>query len=298
MRFGAIFPTSEIGNDPIVIRDFAQAAEALGYAHIMTYDHVVGATHDGRDPPLNGPYTEHDPFHEPIALFGYLAAATKHILLSTGVLILPQRQTALVAKQMAELDLLSGGRVVLGVGTGWNYVEYGALGVDFDRRGALLDEQIAVLRALWTEPLVDFQGEFHRIDRAGLNPMPRKPIPIWMGGFGKRPVERAARAGDGYIFGGNAEAAVLAEYLISQLRVNGRDSADFTMDWTISFHNGPDAWRAAVEKWRGPGRRYISMRTMGAAGLHNPGPRLETPQQHIDALRTFMNAVRDLGDAV
>src|SRR5580765_5386705 len=130
MEFGAIFPTAEIGNDPAIIRDFAQAAEDLGYAHIMAYDHVVGAPHEGRDPPLDGPYTERDPFHEPIALFGYLAAATSRILLATGILILPQRQTALVAKQMAALAVLSGNRMLLGVGTGWNHIEYEALGMD------------------------------------------------------------------------------------------------------------------------------------------------------------------------
>jgi probable F420-dependent oxidoreductase len=200
MKFGAVFPTTEFGNDPIAIRYWAQAAEQLGYNHILTYDHVLGSVHAGREPKLLGPYTERDPFHEPFVLYGYLAGQTTKLELVTGILILPQRQTALVAKQAAEVDVLSGGRLRLGIGTGWNWVEYDALGVGYADRGARMDEQIEVLRKLWSESTIDFDGAHHRIDRAGILPRP-KNIPIWMGGFSEVAVRRAARVGDGFLFG-------------------------------------------------------------------------------------------------
>lgn len=291
MEFGAIFPTAEIGNDPIVIRDFAQTAEELGYAYIMAYDHVVGGPHENRLPVLDGPYTEKDPFHEPIALFGYLAACTNRIMLSTGVLVLPQRQTVLVAKQMAELQILSGGRMMLGVGTGWNHVEYQALGMDFKRRGDMLDEQVSLLRRLWTEPLVTFEGTFHQIDRAGLLPLPPKPLPIWMGGFGRRPAERALRLGDGYIFS-SYPGTDLARFINDQLLAMGRDPKSFMTEYTVKVHDGSDVWHQAAETWGQLDVTYISLRTMGDAGLHNPGPRFASPHEHIKALETFMDEMK------
>jgi probable F420-dependent oxidoreductase len=292
MEFGLIFPTAEIGTDPAVIRDYAQAAEDLGYAHIMAYDHVVGAPHEGRDPPLDGPYTENDPFHEPVTLLAWLAAITKRVRIATGILILPQRQTVLVAKQVAQLDLLSGGRMLLGVGTGWNPVEYEALGMPFKERGALLDEQVTLLRKLWSEPVVDFTGRYHRVDRAGINPLPPKPIEIWMGGFGRNPVERAARTGDGYVFGGHPKGPEFALHLIEKLHEAGRDPATFGMDATIKLHEGPDAWHKGAETWRALGARYLSLNTMGLPGLHNGGPRLGSPREHIDAITRFMAEMR------
>ena len=146
MDFGAVFPTTQIGSDPAVIRDFAQTAEGLGYRRLSVYDHVLGAVHADRDPPLSGPYTQHDPFHEPLVLLGFLAACTTAIELEVAVLVLPQRQTVLVAKQTSEVDVLSGGRLLLAVGTGWNYVEYEGLGMPFTDRGRRLDEQVDLLR--------------------------------------------------------------------------------------------------------------------------------------------------------
>jgi probable F420-dependent oxidoreductase len=177
MRIGAVFPTCEIGNDPGAIRDFAQTAEGLGYSHLIVYDHVLGAVHDGREPKLGGPYTERDPFHEPFVLYGYLAGLTQKLELATGVIILPQRQTALVAKQAAEVALLSRGRLRLGVGTGWNWVEYEALNESFGSRGKRLDEQVELLRQLWSGTPIDFEGRYHRVDRAGILPAPPGPIP-------------------------------------------------------------------------------------------------------------------------
>lgn len=292
MELGLIFPTAEIGTDLTIIRDYVQAAEDLGYAHIMAYDHVVGAVHEGRDPPLNGPYTQHDPFHEPLTLLAYIAAITKRVRLATGVMILPQRQTVLVAKQVAQLDLLSGGRMIFGVGTGWNPVEYESLGMSFKDRGAVLDEQIELLRKLWSESLVDFTGRFHRVDRAGINPLPPRQIPIWMGGFGKNPVERAVQKGDGYIFGGNEKGLELAHYLIEQLERHGRDPSTFGMDFSIKYHEGPDAWHKGAEDWLKLGVRYLSLNTMGQPGLHNPGPRLGSPRAHIDAAVRFMEEMK------
>jgi probable F420-dependent oxidoreductase len=182
MKLGVIFPQTEIGNDPIAIRDYAQTAEALGYNHVLAYDHVLGANPD-RPEGWRGPYTHRTPFHEPFVLFAYLAGLTTQLHFVTGIIILPQRQTALVAKQAAALDVLSGGRLRLGVAIGWNPVEYEALGENFHNRGRRIEEQIQVLRALWQNELVTFDGEWYHIPDAGINPLPiQRPIPIWMGG--------------------------------------------------------------------------------------------------------------------
>src|SRR6266536_4514879 len=182
MRIGAVFPQTEIGNDPGAIRAWAQAVEDLGYRHVLAFDHVLGAGVDTRRD-WSGPYSSEDPFHEVFGLFGYLAAVTRVVELVTGILILPQRQTALVAKQAAEVDVLSGGRLRLGIGIGWNEVEYEALGESFGDRGNRAEEQIEVLRQLWTQPLVTHKTANHVIDNAGINPLPiQRPIPVWFGG--------------------------------------------------------------------------------------------------------------------
>ena len=190
MKLGAVFPQTESGTDPIAIRDYAQAVEGMGYNHILAYDHVLGASTATR-PDWTGPYTSETLFHEPLVLYGYLAGLTKTLELVTGILILPQRQTALVAKQAAEVDLLSGGRLRLGIGVGWNEVEYQGLNENFRDRGARSEEQIAVLRALWAEPVVDFRGRWHTIDQAGIKPLPpRRSIPVWIGGYSEATLER------------------------------------------------------------------------------------------------------------
>src|SRR6266567_5973620 len=205
MQLGVIFPQTEIGADPKAVRDFVQAAESIGYEHVIVFDHVLGvdtAHYQG----WQGPYTKHDMFHEPFVLYGYLAAVTQRLELVTAVIILGQRQTALVAKQAAEVDVLSGGRLRLGVGIGWNAVEYEALGENFHNRGKRSEEQLAVLRALWTQDVVSFEGRWHRITHAGLNPLPiQRPIPIWLGAGGRlnpippEPVmRRIARLADGW----------------------------------------------------------------------------------------------------
>ncbi len=294
MNYGAVIPTCEIGNDPLAIRDFAQAAEGLGYQHLLIYDHVLGAEHADREPALTGPYTETDPFHEPFVLYGYLAGVTKRIELATGVIILPQRQTVLVAKQAAEIDLLSEGRFRLGVGTGWNWVEYDALGVPFEGRGERLEAQVELLRALWSEDLLEHRDDFHQVERAALLPRPTRPIPIWFGGMGPRPVRRAAKMADGFTFGGsNRFMQKLGRLLLEELEKQGRDPAEFGIEVVVGFGEGPDAWRKDLDAWREIGVNHFSMRAMstGTKLIGETDPGFTTPRQHIEALETFKKAM-------
>ena len=296
MDLGTVFPTTQIGSDPTVIRDFAQTAEGLGYRRLTVYDHVLGAVHADRIPPLSGPYTEHDPFHEPLVLLGYLAACTSTIELAVAVLVLPQRPTALVAKQAAEVDVLSRGRLVLAVGTGWNYVEYESLGAPFVARGRRLDEQVEVLRALWREPVIDFRGEFHRIDRAGIAPRPvRGDIPLWFGGGAEAALRRAARIGDGFVFGSvsphtHQRAARLRELLAE----GGRDADRFPMETMIDYSLGPSVWRQQASAWPESGGSILSIRTMSTAAAYHGVARAELPDPnaHIAALGEFAAVAR------
>lgn len=294
MKIGAVFPHQEIGEDPVLLRDWAQTAEGLGYSHILAYDHVLGAVHAGRQPKLPGPYSERDAFHEPFVLFGYFAACTSRIELTTGVLVLPQRQTALVAKQAAQLDLLSGGRLRLGVGTGWNYVEYDSLNEDFRSRGRRQEEQVELLRKLWAEEVLSYQGDFHRIDRAGINPLPRRRIPIWFGGFSPVAFKRAVRLGDGFIFGSSQRQNLqaLAE-VRTALRQAERAPGSFGVEALLNYQSGPERWREQVQAWVDAGADYVSMRAMALPGQ---GKALESPQMHIDALREYWRVVGDLAN--
>jgi probable F420-dependent oxidoreductase len=294
MRFGAVFPTCEIGTDWAVVRDWAQAAEELGYSHIIAYDHVLGADHKDRAQPLLTPYSETTPFHEPFVLLAYLAGVTSTIELMTGVLVLPQRQTALVAKQASELAVLSGGRLRLGVGAGSNHVEFESLGAAFKGRGRVLDEQIEVLRRLWGESLLDYSGDFHRINRASLLPRPESQIPIWFGGRSPAALRRAALLGDGFLFSPASEPIKeLCRQLTAALDENGR-RAGFGIDVLTGFGDGPDHWHREVGAWEELGANSLSMRTMstGSTMLGERDPGFSTPQQHIDALELFMKEVR------
>lgn len=294
MKFGAIFPTTEIGTDPAAVRDWAQAAEDLGYEHVIAFDHVLGAEHAGRTPPLGGPYTERDAFHEPLTLFAYLAGVTRRIELATGVLILPQRQTALVAKQAAEVDLLSGGRLRLGVGSGWNHVEYAALGVPWQRRGARLEEQVELLRRLWLEPIVDYTGRFHRIERAGILPLPGRAIPIWFGAFAPVALQRAARTGDGVFFAAApSQVRPLQEKLAGWRHEAGKTMSGFGTEASVDFSADPDSWPRELAVWKAAGGTHLSLRAMDTAsealGAKRVGYR--GPQDYIDALRKFRDAL-------
>ncbi len=281
MRLGVVFPQTEIGNDPLVIRDYAQAAEALGYEHVLVFDHVLGAHPDRFEGRFRPPYTHKTPFHEPFVLFGYLAAVTQRLELCTGILILPQRQTALVAKQAAAVDVLSGGRMRLGVGIGWNFVEYEALGENFRNRGRRIEEQVEVLRRLWTQELVDFDGRWHHLHRAGINPLPiQRPIPIWMGGVVDAVLRRLARIADGWFpqFQPGPQAQEAVERLRGYIREAGRSPDDVGIEGRISLFNTPEAdWGNALEGWRALGATHVSFNTMNAG--------LASPQAHIDAIR-------------
>ena len=291
MKIGAVFPHLEIGSDPIMIRDWSQAAEEIGYSHLLVYDHVIGAVHENREPPLWGPYTEESLFHEIFVLFGYFAACTERVGLASGIVILPQRQTVLVAKQAAEVDLLSGGRLRLGVGTGWNYVEYDSLNENFDDRGQRQEEQVELLRRLWQEPVLNYDGKWHQIDRAGLKPLPGRQIPIWFGGFSDVAFRRAAKIGDGFIFGSSQEQNLQAlDRLKIFLDTEGR-ADEFGIEALVNYQAGADQWAGDIQAWIDAGADYVSMRAMALRGM---GDGLGSAQAHIDALSTYWNVVGEL----
>lgn len=280
MRIGAVFPQLESGTDPVAIRDYAQAVEAMGYTHILAYDHVLGAGTTTR-PDWSGPYTSESLFHEPFVLFGYLAAVTKSIELVTGVIILPQRQTALVAKQAAEVDLLSGGRLRLGVGVGWNAVEYDGLNENFKNRGARSEEQIALLRALWSQTAINFKGRWHTIEDAGINPLPpRRSIPIWIGGYTEATLKRIGAMGDGWFPWRPPSEEMRAQIarLHDYARAAGRDPATIGLEPQLTISRVPEEeWESYVEGWRQLGATHLCVNTMGAG--------LGSLENHIAALR-------------
>jgi probable F420-dependent oxidoreductase len=281
MKIGVTFPQIEFGSDPAALRDYAQTAENLGYNHILAYDHILGANPE-HYAPWRGPYTFQNPFLEPFVLFSYMAALTETIHFTTGILILPQRQTALVAKQAAMLDVLSNGRFRLGVGIGWNKVEYQSLGEDFHTRGRRIEEQIALLRELWTRPLVTFEGRWDTIVEAGINPLPiQQPIPIWLGGHADPVLQRLARIGDGWYtnFRSAELAAPSLEKLDRYLAENGRTRSDIGLESRLYYADGPEIWLERMEAWQAAGATHITINTMGAG--------LKTAADHIQAIRHF-----------
>ncbi len=285
MQVGVVYPQNELRGDPNAVRRVGKAVEDLGFDHLLAYDHVLGAVHAGRTPQLTGPYTEHDPFHDPFVMFAYLAAITQRIGFATGILILPQRPTALVARQAADVDLLSGGRLRLGVGVGWNPVEYEALGQDFRTRGARQEEQIELLRRLFTERVVDFSGRFDRVDRASLVPKPARSIPIWLGGFSEVAFDRAARLADGFIFfGGGIDHAVDAwKGLRDRVGGLGRSIEDFGAEYVAVGPGGVDDLTAEIDAWREAGGSHVSVVTMGLG--------LDSVDGHIDYLASVADAL-------
>lgn len=276
VELGVAYPQNEFRGDPSAVGRFGRAVERLGFDYLLAYDHVLGAVHADRTPPLPGPYAENDPFHDPFVMFAYLAGITERIRFATGILILPQRQTALVARQATDVDLLSGGRLRLGIGIGWNHVEYEALGQDFHTRGARQEEQIELLRRLFTEPVVDFSGRFDRIDRAALVPKPTRPIPIWLGGSGEMAFDRAARLADGFIFFGGGINQVTDNWDRLRDRVNqlGRAVEDFGAEYVVLPQGTVGELAAEINAWRDAGGTHASVVTMGL-GLNSVDAHIE-----------------------
>jgi len=289
MRVGVVFPQTEIGADTEVIRDFAQTAESLEFQHILAYDHVVGANPASR-PGWRPPYTHLDGFHEPFVLFGFLAGLTQRIEFTTGVIILPQRQTVLVAKQAAALDVLSRGRLRLGVGIGWNPAEYEALESNFHDRGQRSEEQIAVMRKLWTQELVTFEGRWHKITDAGIKPLPvQKPIPVWFGGSHDRALKRLAGIADGWfpLLGPDEKCRAMIDRLRGYALDAGRDPNTIGIEGRITLgqergdKSSQQQWLEQMAAWKALGATHVSLNTM-KAGLKS--------KQHIEALERFRAA--------
>lgn len=284
MKTGLVFPSTDIGNDIGLIRDFAQTAEGLGFSHLLLPDHVLGAVHADRQPPLDGPYTEDTPFHEPLILFSYLAAITTKIEFATGIIIAPQRQTVLLAKQAAELAILSENRFRMALGTGWNYVEYEALNETWHNRGRRQEEQIDLMRRLWTEHVLDYRGNWHRIDRGGILPRPSKPIPIWLGGFNDVAHRRAARLADGFTMPGvnREQARALMEKMRGYVVAAGRDPAAFGFEGAVAVHADKAKWAPQLATWRELGASHVVVRTMSRLGKA-----LATPEEHIRTMKDY-----------
>lgn len=274
MKLGAVYPQTELSGDPRALHEIGLAVEALGYDSILFYDHVVGAALADRTPALRGPYDETHPFHDPLVAFAYLAAITSRIEMSTGVLVLPQRQTVLLAQQAADVDLLSNERVRLGVGTGWNWVEYDALGQDFATRGARIDEQIELLRTLWREPLVTFDGRFHQFDRGCINPRPRRQIPVWIGGFSEVAFRRAGRLGDGFTFAGDLDKTLEGLARVRHhLAENGRTEEGFGSELVMVRAKNPAQVVETAERWQEAGGTHVTVLSLwmgleGSAAAH------------------------------
>ncbi len=299
MKLGVVLPYIEMGTDPVVIRDYAQAIEDMGYDHLTVADHVIGANPETHE--LWGPYTHESQFHEPLVFLGFLAAVTKTIELATGIVIAPQRQTALLAKQTAEVDVLSGGRLRLGLGIGWNHVEYEALGEDFTTRGKKLDEQIELLRHLWTNELVTFEGKWDKITDAGINPLPiQQPIPIWMGGWADPMLRRIARSGDGWLaLFRPDDSRETIDKLHRYVAEAGRNINEVGIEAWVTVNNSqvlaglnqkpedkllrsPEQWCEEVAEWLELGATHLSCWTMSSD---------LTIDEHIDAARRFKEAV-------
>jgi probable F420-dependent oxidoreductase len=286
MKIGAVFPQIEFKSDPLAVRDYVQAVEDLGFTHLHAYDHVLGANPE-RVGGWSGPYTFKDPFFEPFILFSYMAGLTQKLEFVTGILILPQRQTALVAKQAATLDVLCNGRLRLGMGIGWNEVEYISLGENFNNRGMRMEEQVKLLRLLWTQPLVKFDGRWHNIPDAGLSPLPvQRPIPIWFGGSDDRVLRRMAQLGDGWILSTHPidQTRLMLDKLTRFLEEAGRDKTNFGIEPRLNMSQvRQDSWIDFVQTWEKLGATHLTVNTMGCG--------YQSTATHISALKRFTDTV-------
>ncbi|MEL6309122.1 MAG: LLM class F420-dependent oxidoreductase [Chloroflexota bacterium] len=289
MKYGAIFPQYELDGSVETIRTFMTEVERMGYDFVLAYDHVLGANPE-REGGWRGPYTHENQFHEIFSLFTYASAITTELEFATGILILPQRQTALAAKQAAQLDIFSNGRLRLGVGVGWNKVEMEGLGEDFSTRGKRSAEQVEVMNLLWQNELVTYEGEFHTLDDVGIKPLPiQRPIPVWFGGRADAVVNRMARLGAGWMPGGMSPeaAAPVVEKLHVALAENERDPADFGIDPFIGLHRiegGESGQDAYIDQWRELGATHASILSMHGGNTH--------VDQHLGDLEAFISRVK------
>jgi len=297
MKLGISLPLVDIKGDPATVRDFAQTAEDLGYRHLAAPDHVLGVNVASR-PDWGNRNTSKDFFHDPFVLFGFLSACTQQIEFSTQVLILPQRQTVLVAKQAASLDVLSGGRFRFGIGVGWNPVEFVGLNENFHDRGKRQEEQVRVIKALWAEPHVKFKGQWHTIDDAGIHPLPTKrTIPVWFGGHADATLRRIAKMGDGWMMLAHAKGAE-AETAFSKLRgyveAAGRDPSTIGLEvWVSTGEGGPEDWRKEFRYWQSIGVSHVTVNNTYARGPHR---RIvgRTMADHLQAMKRYYSSVVDL----
>jgi probable F420-dependent oxidoreductase len=286
MEFGAVFPHNEIGTDPGAIKAYVQGVEALGATHLLIYDHVLGADPD-RPGGWRGAYDKDVAFHEPLTTFAFIAAVTEKIDLMSTVMILPQRQTTLVAKQAAEVAILSRNRLRLGVGTGWNRIEYEALNENFSNRGKRQAEQVELLRKLWSSDSLTFEGEYHRVSAASINPRPSKMIPIWFGGSAPALLERCARLGDGWIplMGANDAARACIETIRAGRAAIGKTMEGFGIQAQAQFRGGtPERWLSHAASWRALGATHLAIAT------HNDGE--AGVDDHLRRLARYLDAVQ------
>ncbi|MFK7912700.1 MAG: LLM class F420-dependent oxidoreductase [Pseudomonadales bacterium] len=286
MQFGAVLPHNEIGTDPGAMKAYAQGVEALGATHLLIYDHVLGADRDREGGWPKNSYDKDVAFHEPLTTFAFVAAVTEKLDLMSTVLILPQRQTALVAKQAAQVAILSNNRFRLGIGIGWNKVEYEALNESFTNRGKRSGEQVELLQALWSSDSLDYSGNHHRIDKASINPRPSQPIPVWFGGSAPAALERCARLGDGWIplMGANDKARACVETIRTHREAAGRSMADFGIQAQAQYAGGtPERWLSHASKWQDMGATHIAIAT------HNAGP--TDVDGHLARVQEYLSVV-------
>ena len=285
MEIGAVFPHNEIGTDPQAIKDYAQGVEELGVTHLLIYDHVLGADRD-RPGGFEGPYDKDVAFHEPFTTFAFIAAVTKKLDMITTVMILPQRQTVLVAKQAAELAILSNNRFKLGIGVGWNTVEYTGLNENFKNRGKRQEEQVELMRLLWESEVLEYKGDYHHIDKASINPRPSKSVPIWFGGGAPQLIERCADLGDGWIplMGPNEAARKTLAAMKAKRESKGLDWDNFGVQAQAQYAGGDaERWNKHAEKWRNLGASHLAIATHNAEPTNVDG--------HLGRIKEYLNAV-------
>ena len=285
MEIGAVFPHNEIGTDPQAIKDYAQGVEELGVTHLLIYDHVLGADRD-RPGGFEGPYDKDVAFHEPFTTFAFIAAVTKKLDMITTVMILPQRQTVLVAKQAAELAILSNNRFKLGIGVGWNAVEYTGLNENFKNRGKRQEEQVELMRLLWESEILEYKGDYHHIDKASINPRPSKSVPIWFGGGAPQLIERCADLGDGWIplMGPNEAARKTLAAIKEKRKSKGLDWDNFGVQAQAQYAGGDaERWNKHAEKWRNLGASHLAIATHNAEPTNVDG--------HLGRIKEYLNAV-------